>query len=284
MANSSLFRPSIAFFAAAAAATGHLVAAPVPSLGASVAALGVLLLACGASALNQVQERDIDGLMERTQNRPLPAGTLSPLQALIAALVVLVVGTSLLLTQGALAAGVGLAAVAWYNGLYTPLKRRSAFAAVYGAPVGMAAPAVGWAAAGGSLADPRFLIIALLFLLWQVPHFWMLLLANGDDLKRAGLPSPAGVLSRDRLSAVTAMWAASVAAAGLLLPLYGLVRSPLLALLLVASAVLPAGSAIALRRADSASGALPFRMINGFIAAVMVLVAAQAIVSRSSAP
>jgi len=274
----TLFRMPVALFAAAAAATGHIVASPAS--GPAVTALGVFLLACGASALNQYQERDIDGLMERTARRPLPSGTMRPGQALSAAAAALAAGTLVLAAQDSTAVCLGLGAVAWYNGLYTPLKRRTAFAAVYGAPVGMAAPAVGWAGGGGNLADPRLMALALLFLLWQVPHFWMLLLANGDDYERAGLPTPVRTLSPERLASVTALWAAASAVSSLLLPLFGLVRTPALYALLLPSALVPAIAALRLATTTGRVSAVPFRMINGFIAAVMLLVASDALLSR----
>lgn len=274
----TLFRLPVALFAAAAAATGHIVVSPAP--GAAITALGVFLLACGASVLNQYQERDIDGKMERTSRRPLPSGTMRPVQALAASAAALAAGTLVLAAGDRVAACIGLGAVTWYNGLYTPLKRRTAFAAVYGAPVGMAAPAIGWAGGGGNLADPRLMALALLFLLWQVPHFWMLLLANGDDHERAGLPTPAKVLSPERLASVTALWAAASAVSSLLLPLFGLVRTPALYALLLPSALVPAFAARRLVRTTGRVSAVPFRMINGFIAAVMLLVASDALLSR----
>ena len=217
----TLFRLPVALFVACSAITGEIVAAPAVSIDMFFTAAGVLLLACGASALNQVQEQDIDALMERTRHRPLPAGLMSPRQAIIASCVTMASGLVLLGRSGLRPFALGVLAVAWYNGLYTWLKRRTAFAAVYGAPVGMAAPAIGWAAGGGSITDPRLAVVAMLFFLWQVPHFWLLLLQSADDYGRAGLPTLTKVFPRELLSGIIVLWTAAAAAASLLLPLFG---------------------------------------------------------------
>jgi protoheme IX farnesyltransferase len=204
---------------------------------------------------------------------------MEPRSALTAAVIAMLAGLVLLGRSGSAAFILGLLAVAWYNGLYTWLKRRTAFAAVYGAPVGMAAPAIGWAAGGGSSSDPRLAVLSLLFFLWQVPHFWMLLLRAGDDYERAGLPSLTTVFPRELLSRITVLWTAAAAAGSLLLPLFGMVRSPLLYGLLVLSALLSSAGAGGLVRSPSLPR-IAFPMINAFMAAVMVLISADALIMR----
>jgi len=271
-----LFRLPVALFVTCSAITGQVVASAAVTADMLVASTGVFLLACGASALNQVQERDIDALMERTRRRPLPAGLLDPLNALIAAFSVLLAGLLFLGRSGRLAIIIGVLAVLWYNGLYTWLKRRTAFAAVYGAPVGMAAPAIGWAAGGGSISDPRVAVLCLLFFLWQVPHFWLLLLRSGDDYERAGLPSLTKVFPREILSGIAVLWLIAAAAASMLLPLFGMVRTPLLYGLLVLSVLLSsAGASGLLQRPSFPRAAFP--VINLFLAALMVLISADAL-------
>jgi heme o synthase len=275
----TLFRLPVALFVTCSAVTGYIVASPVVTADMLFTAAGVLLLACGASALNQVQERDIDALMERTRYRPLPAHLLTPRNALIASFTAMLAGLVLLGRSGPLPFVFGVLAVAWYNGLYTWLKRRTAFAAVYGAPVGMAAPAIGWAAGGGSISDSRLAVLCLLFFLWQVPHFWLLLLRSGDDYERAGLPSLTKVFPREILSGITALWLIAAAAASMLLPLFGMMRTPLLYGLLVLSVLLPsAGTSGLLRKPSFPRVAFP--LINLFLAALMVLISADAFLVR----
>ena len=275
----TLFRLPVALFVTGSAVTGQIVASPVITADLFLTAAGVFLLACGASALNQVQERDIDALMERTRYRPLPARLLTPCNALIASFTAMLAGLVLLGRSGQLPFVLGVLAMAWYNGLYTWLKRRTAFAAVYGAPVGMTAPAIGWAAGGGSITDPRLAVVALLFFLWQVPHFWLLLLRSADDYGRAGLPTLTRVFPRELLSGIIVLWTAAAAAASLLLPLFGMVRTPLLYGLLLLSALLSSlGTGGLLRRPSLPQAAFP--LINVFIAAVMILISADALMIR----
>ncbi len=270
-----LCRMPIAVFASASAFTGAALASPRHFAPALPAVAAVLLLSCGASALNQYQERDLDALMERTRRRPLPSGTLSPGKALTLSLLLMAAGLGSAAFCGQVPFVLAALAPLWYNGLYTPLKRRTAFAAVYGAPVGMLPPAIGWTAAGGGLSDPRLFAVAMLFFLWQVPHFWYLLL-DSDDYARAGLPSLSAVLPRPRIARVAAFWTVSAAAAALLLPLYGIVGSAPARAALVASALL-----LVLTASVPAPGpSFRFRIINTFIVAVMAIISADALLVR----
>jgi len=98
--------------------------------------LGVFMLACGASALNQVQERELDGLMRRTMGRPLPSGRVGVPYALAVSVASVAAGSAMIyLGSNLLAMALGLVTVLWHNGVYTPLKRVSAFAAVPGGVV-----------------------------------------------------------------------------------------------------------------------------------------------------
>jgi protoheme IX farnesyltransferase len=151
---------------------------------------GVLLLSCGASALNQVQERERDALMRRTSRRPLPSGRLSHAQGLVFSLFGIASGTLLLWVGVGRAAGVlGLIAAAYYNGVYTPwLKPTSPFAAVPGAVPGSIPPVIGWVAAGGALTDAGAVVLFGILFLWQMPHFWALALRYRTDYAAGGFP------------------------------------------------------------------------------------------------
>ncbi len=273
----ALFRPPVAFFVACSAVMGRIVASPAVSADLLFTAAGVFLLVCGASALNQHQERDTDALMQRTKRRPLPAGSLQPRTALAAASVAMAAGLLALGLLGRLPVVIGVLAVLWYNALYTPLKRRTAFAAVYGAPAGMAAPAIGWTAGGGAVLDIRLAVLCLLFFLWQVPHFWLLLLRSDDDYERAGLPSLAKVFPREVLTGITMVWTAAAATASLLLPLFGMVRAPLLYGLLVLSSLLASAAAAGLVRKHSLAG-VAFPATNVFLATLMALISMDALI------
>src|SRR5512147_2911978 len=101
------------------------------------ATFGVFLLSCGACALNQFQERDVDALMPRTSGRPLPSGRIGPGNAFCFAAVLILLGELIfLVTDEITSSMLGLFAVVWYNGVYTALKKKTAFAALPGALLG----------------------------------------------------------------------------------------------------------------------------------------------------
>lgn len=270
-----LSKVRITLLASLTTATGYLMAARELTAGVVLPTAGIFLVACGSSALNQYQEREIDARMRRTRWRPIPSGRISPRRALAVALALMALGTLVLyLSSNATAAALGLVAVAWYNGVYTYLKRVTNFAAVPGAVIGGIPPAVGWAAAGGALLDPRILALSFFFFVWQVPHFWLLLLRHGGDYRDAGLPSLTDVFSSGQLSRVTFVWIAATAVTCLLIPLFGAVRSVLVSLGLLAAAGWLVWNAAGLLRELEGNRPLThtFREINIHALVVILLV------------
>ncbi|WP_305043079.1 protoheme IX farnesyltransferase [Geoalkalibacter sp.] len=187
--------------------------------------LAVAVLAGGCSALNQVQERRIDARMHRTCRRPLASGQWPVAWGLGTALVLLGAGMLLLSPLGIMPLALAGGAVLWYNGLYTWLKRRSAFAVLPGALCGALPPLIGWCAAGGAWSDHRAISLALVFFLWQMPHFWLLLSGWREDYRRAGLPHLFDRFSSRQSGRVIALWILALASSLLLLPALGLLRS-----------------------------------------------------------
>lgn len=273
-----LCRTGIALFTTCSAATAYLLTGAPVAADLCLLAVGMLLLASGASALNQYQERHLDARMTRTAFRPIPAGTLSPRLALALAATLISAGLLVLFLLGTAPPALGILAVLWYNGLYTTLKRRTVFAAVYGAVVGAIPPAIGWNAGSGSLADPRFFALAALFLLWQVPHFWLLLLRREADYRAAGLPALTDLFGPVRLGRITLLWTIAAATVPLLLPIFGIVRSPLIAWSLLPVLLLTVTAAAwSLRRPSSPAS---FRWINAFLAVVMLLLSLDPLLQR----
>jgi protoheme IX farnesyltransferase len=221
MRNLALCKPGLSALTAAAAVAGYLVAAPRFSPGAVWAGLGVLLLAGGAAALNEYQEREIDRRMDRTKGRPIPSGRVRPELALVFAAVLLGAGLVILSRGGTRPAVLGALAVVWYNGVYTPLKKTSAMAAVPGALSGALAPVVGGAFAGARLGDPRIAALALLLFIWQIPHFWLIVLERVREFREAGLPNLLDVLSETQARRVVAHWVLGTAAASLVVAGWG---------------------------------------------------------------
>ena len=154
--------------------------------------ISLFAIAAGAGAsgaINQWYDRDIDAVMQRTQNRPIPAGAVEPAEALsfgliISALSVLVLG----LASNWLASGLLAFTIFFYGVVYTIwLKRSTPQNIVIGGAAGALPPVIGWAAVCGSLSIEPLLLFAIIFM-WTPPHFWALALFRNEDYTRAGVP------------------------------------------------------------------------------------------------
>jgi protoheme IX farnesyltransferase len=154
--------------------------------------VAVLCIAIGAGAsgaINMWYDRDIDAIMERTSNRPIPAGRMEPGDALGFG-VVLAVGsvTVMALAVNWAAAGLLAATIAFYVFIYTVwLKRRTPQNIVIGGAAGAFPPMVGWAAVTGDVALGSLVLFAIIFM-WTPPHFWALALYRSGDYEKAGVP------------------------------------------------------------------------------------------------
>jgi protoheme IX farnesyltransferase len=270
----TLCRVNISLFAACSAATGFFLGPYHRISDVLVPAAGVFLLSCGASALNQCQERDIDARMERTRHRPIPSGSITPMRALVVSLTAIISGLFALALSGNVKAPLlGFSALVWYNGIYTYLKKVTPFAAVPGAAVGMVPPTIGWVSAGGAVFDPRLAPVCLIFFMWQVPHFWLLILRHGEEYAKAGLPLLTNVLGPAQISRVTFIWIFAASVACLLLPLYGAVRSPLVYFSLIPPAIwlVWSGRLLAKRPPTLSLSLGLFRKINIYLFLIMSL-------------
>ena len=207
-------------------ATGFILAADELSARILVPVFGIFLLVSGSSALNQYQEWETDALMERTKLRPIPSGKIKPFNALFISLLFLLSGFLVLFFgTNLIALALSLFAVLWYNGFYTYFKKINAFAVIPGSLIGAIAPAVGWVAGKGSLLEPKILVIAFFFFIWQVPHFWLLLMTYGKDYEKSGLPCLTKIFTTRQLTRIIFIWILATAVSTLLIPLYGVVNS-----------------------------------------------------------
>ncbi|BBD06796.1 UbiA family prenyltransferase [Desulfovibrio ferrophilus] len=171
------------------------------------AGLGSVLLCAGCSALNQVQERGRDRLMERTRERPLPSEAVTILQALACAFAFMAVGLCFYgFLGGWPLAALGLTVILFYNGLYTPLKPVSTLSLLLGGLPGAIPPLAGWLAVGGMGSDPRILAVCGVFYLWQVPHFWLIAERHREDYERAGFAVPSLVLPKPLRGPLMGLW------------------------------------------------------------------------------
>jgi protoheme IX farnesyltransferase len=150
--------------------------------------LGTGLVSGGASVLNHVLERETDALMQRTANRPLPAGRMDPDVALLFGVAVAVAGLLVLyFAVNPLTALLGVAALAGYVFVYTPLKRVSSLATIIGAVPGAIPPMMGWSAVRGELDLAAWGLFGLLFF-WQMPHFLAIAWLCREDYAKGGFP------------------------------------------------------------------------------------------------
>jgi protoheme IX farnesyltransferase len=183
--------------------------------------LGVFLLASGASALNEYQEHKYDALMKRTQNRPIPSGDLTPLQALIISWMFIIAGAAVLyFAFNTVTALLGLFNILWYNGIYTSLKRITAFAVVPGSLVGAIPAFIGWTAAGGYVFDSTIVFISFYLFIWQVPHFWLLMLKYGSEYEQAGFPTINNAVKPQSLNKIIFTWVLGTAFSSIIIPLF----------------------------------------------------------------
>lgn len=261
----------IALFSMLSAVAGFMLAADRLNWKIPVMMTGIFLLSCGASGLNQYQERVGDKLMLRTRTRPIPSGRLRPLHALCVSLALIFSGLIVLLAGGGLiASGLGVFAVLWYNGVYTTLKRKSSFAVIPGSLTGALPPAIGWVSGGGLFSDPHLWALGLFFFMWQVPHSWLIQVTHAEDYERAGLPSLLRTFSRDQALRIIFIWIFSTAIICLLIPMYGMVASPVVRLALIAAALWVVLNATGLLR-EKTTSAFAFCNSNKYILIVMLL-------------
>lgn len=184
----AMTKPRIAVMVLLATLCGFTLAEPgavgSPSLPAAL--IGVLLAASSSSVLNQVMEREQDGRMERTRDRPLPAGRMGAAAAATWGVALGVAGVVLLARfANDLTAGLAAATLLAYLLVYTPLKRKTSLNTVVGAIPGAMPPVLGWTAAAGRLEAGALCLFAILFL-WQLPHFLSIAWLYRDDYRRGG--------------------------------------------------------------------------------------------------
>lgn len=200
--------------------------------------IGLFLIAAASAALNQFQEIEIDKKMERTAQRPLPSGKISKTNALLIISGLLLSGSVVLYwSAGFLALQIGLLALIWYNAIYTPLKKKTAFAVVPGSVIGALPPLVGWVAAGGTLNNPEIILISFFMFMWQIPHFWLLVIKHGNEYSKAGLPTLTDMYSTEMLKKITFLWTLATAVTAMMMPLFQAVSNNFMAAFILLSSL-----------------------------------------------
>ena len=233
----ALTKPRITFMVMVTTAGGMWLAGHPSAEQVAITLLGTALVVAGANTLNMYLEREIDGRMRRTRDRPLPAGRLRPEIALgmglglgLGSVPVLYFGVNPL--TGALAA----LSLFLYVLVYTPMKQRSPIALLVGAVPGAMPPLMGWTATSGTLQTPGLILFAILWV-WQIPHFLAITLFRTQDYAGAGFKVLAAERGAKAVRWRIVVWLVGLIVVSLLLVPAGVERAPYL----VAASLLGAG-------------------------------------------
>jgi len=243
-----------------------------PSAGfVALVLLGIALAASSANTLNAYIERDLDAVMERTRERPLPAGRIEPAAALAFGLVLGVASTLLLYAvSGLAAAGVGVASILFYVFVYTVwLKPRSSWNAVIGGAAGAAAPLIADVSVNGQIGAAGLLLFGVVFF-WQPPHVWAIALYRKADYEAAGIPMLPSVIG-DHPTRWRMLWytigLVPITLAPVLLGLLGWVYG---AVAVAMNAWFVWAAVRVLRERDDASAQAMFRVSLGYLFALFL--------------
>lgn len=188
-----LLKPRLSFLVAFSSGFGYVLASPqINWLVLPMLFVGGFLVSGASIVVNQIIEKDLDKVMTRTQNRPLPTGRLSVNEAITFCIITLSAGVVILfLFTNLFTTLLSIVSMILYSFVYTPLKRVGPVAVFVGAIPGALPPLLGWTAATGMISHEAMIIFGIQFI-WQFPHFWAIAWVADDDYKKAGfklLPS-----------------------------------------------------------------------------------------------
>lgn len=253
---------------------GYFLADPSLSAELFLTTAGILLFSVSSSVLNQLQEIRTDSIMDRTHNRPLPAGKITLRSAYIFMIAMISAGSLIVYHFGSMSALlVCFLTVLWYNGVYTPLKRLTAFAVIPGALTGALPPLIGWLAAGGNPWDKTIILIMVFIFIGQIPHFWLFILKYGHQYEKAGLPSLTAIIDRVKIGRLIFAWIVAVAISASGLWFYTVLHNRVVIMILLsASLLLVAGFApLTTSGAAGRSTSRYSGMLNFYVMLVMIL-------------
>jgi len=218
-----LTKPRLSMLSVSTAMVGYVAAVPFWEWQRTcLVMVGTALCAGGVAALNQWMESDLDALMKRTADRPIPTGRVAPGSAFVLGWALCVAGLYVLFRHvNGLSAFLGLATIVAYLAIYTPAKKWSRWSTEIGAISGALPPLIGWAAAGRTNAPLGWVLFAILYT-WQMPHFFSLAWTYRSDYAAAGMPmvsvvDPTGT----KVSRRAFIWTVVLVAASLLPTLFG---------------------------------------------------------------
>lgn len=193
----TLMKFRLSFLVAFSSAFGYILASqgPIDFSTLIILSIGGFLISGASITINQIIEKDLDKLMSRTKNRPLPTSKVSVAEASLFALINASAGLWMLLQYtNLLTASLALLSLVAYSFMYTPLKRVGPIAVLVGAFPGALPPLLGWVAYSGQIGPEALVLFGIQFI-WQFPHFWAIAWVADEDYKKAGfklLPSGGG--------------------------------------------------------------------------------------------
>jgi heme o synthase len=184
---------------------------------------GVFFLASGAAVFNQYTETGFDAIMGRTMFRPLPLKRIPGKKARILAILLIITGSASLAFTGIVPVLLGLLNVLLYNVVYTKLKRVTPLAIIPGALVGAIPPLIGYEAAGGTIPGTDIILFSLFMFLWQLPHFWLILLKYHKEYEAAGFVTLSHLASEKQIRVLVFSWVFFTTVSLLIFSLTGLI-------------------------------------------------------------
>ena len=268
-----LLKFRLAATVAFSSAIGYLLGVEELEVGkALLVMLGGLLVTGSANTINQIFEKDLDKLMKRTAQRPIPTGVISIAEGWMFAVATGVAGLGLLAYFfNPLAAALALLSLILYGFIYTPLKTISPICVAVGAIPGGMPPLIGWVAATGVLGVQAWILFGIQFM-WQFPHFWAIAWVLDDDYKKAGfkmLPTPGG---KDLRTAFQIMTYTLLLIPLSLLPMLFHMTGPIYAMIATICGVLFLGQTFYLMRTCSKKAAMSI-MFGSFLYLPIVQIA-----------
>ena len=210
--HSEIAKVPMCLFISFSSFVGYEVVKPEFSPMSFLTAAGIFFLACGCATLNNIQDKEFDRHLKRTKNRALPQNKISELSASVQAVLLITSGLILVYIAGYTIMPVifSAAAIILYNFIYTKMKIKTFMAIFPGALCGMLPPFIGSLVAGAHIHDFRIIAVAILFGLWQVPHYFLVVLEHHDDYKQGNLSSILDIFTCASLNRIIFAWIMSI--------------------------------------------------------------------------
>ncbi len=237
--------------------------------------LGVFMLAGAASALNQLMEQKRDKLMERTKNRPLPTGRINNTGTFIISGILIFAGIILLFCINATCGYLGILNLLWYLGVYTLLKTKTPFAVIPGSLIGAIPVIIGWVAAGGQIFNPLVIFISFFVFIWQIPHFWLLMMIYKNDYENAGYPTFYKIFNEQQARWWTIVWIISASLVSMAFPFFNIIDGPISIIIfaLLNIFVISLSIFVLLFYPAKSKIRMMFHTINLFMLSILILIA-----------